>query len=981
MKTIIGQLVIKKTWLLHITAVFLSFAIIFSCSPLLSKGYGSGSVQVRIQIPGANRNSTNSGAQRFIHPDTKYIVVAISGDGMETASASVTVVNIESSYTIKVIDVPAGAKRTITVSLYDSAADGKILLAEGTSVLQVVADQVNSATVTAIPKSAIELPLETPAAIAAGSGGKTFVYSVNIPAACTFSVGLSDPGLIPTIYNADGTGLASSSPGTMRYPAAEAGIIFVVLTVPPDFTGSATLTVFQISSRKEITSFDFASPSAAGVIVGTNIAVTVPFGTSVTALVPTVVITGVSVSPASGIAQDFSTPVDYTVSADDGSSQVYRVTVTVALASSKEITAFSFAAPAVAGIITGLNIAVTVPFGTTVTALVPTIVFTGASVSPASGIAQDFSNPVDYTVSAADGSSQVYAVTVTIASPASYPVTITASFANPADKALVFTPAVVSMNAGSTLSITTSNAGLAALSGWKWYVDGVQTVGASAAAFGFDSNLYASSATYIISASVSESGILYAGSLSVSILPLPTVTYSITYSSQYADGGNVPLDAGQYASGTSVTIAGNSAAIPLTRTNHAFIGWTTTQNGTGTIYGPGQTASLTITSNCILYPKWSANPISVAIGQYHTVVVRADGTAWATGAFTAANNYGQLGNGSAINTPGTTTFVQVMASAGVPFTGVKAAAAGQSHTVFLKRDGTVWATGFNTNGELGTLDYAHKIYPSYIDLGVSAKHTAIAAGSNHSMVLRSDGVLSATGQGTYGALGNGLNNNTNAYTMVTNGTGVASVAAGHRFTAFITAAGNLFTTGDNSWSQLGDGTTVTQMTPAQRTTGVAFADCGILFLMVQKTDGTLWATGRNEYGQFGRGNTTNAAILVSITPISPVSSLKSFSCGSYYTMFVKTDGTLWGTGNNNWGQLGDKTAADRTTPVQALKSDNSPLTGVVQVFAAKGTGFHTFAICSDGTLWAAGNSDNGTLGNGSSAAVANLYFQQIMLPY
>ncbi|MCX6714772.1 MAG: S8 family serine peptidase [Candidatus Uhrbacteria bacterium] len=82
----------------------------------------------------------------------------------------------------------------------------------------------------------------------------------------------------------------------------------------------------------------------------------------------------------------------------------------------KAITAFSFATPSVVGEIneTDHTIALTVPFGTAVTALVPTIVTTGASVSPLSGVAQDFTSPVTYAVTAGNGSIQNYVVTVTI---------------------------------------------------------------------------------------------------------------------------------------------------------------------------------------------------------------------------------------------------------------------------------------------------------------------------------------------------------------------------------------------------------------------------------------------------------------------------------------------------------------------------------------------------------------------------------------
>ena len=86
------------------------------------------------------------------------------------------------------------------------------------------------------------------------------------------------------------------------------------------------------------------------------------------------------------------------------------------LGSTKAITGFSFTSPAATGTVTDAThtIAITVPTGTNVTGLAPGIVHTGASVSPDSGVAKDFTSPVIYTVTAADGSTQAYTVTVTI---------------------------------------------------------------------------------------------------------------------------------------------------------------------------------------------------------------------------------------------------------------------------------------------------------------------------------------------------------------------------------------------------------------------------------------------------------------------------------------------------------------------------------------------------------------------------------------
>jgi formylglycine-generating enzyme required for sulfatase activity len=177
------------------------------------------------------------------------------------------------------------------------------------------------------------------------------------------------------------------------------------------------------SPAKAITAFSLKG--VAGTINETakTIAVTMPYGTDVTALVATFITTGASVKVGSTVqisgttAHNFTSSVTYTVTAADSSTQDYTVTVTVALNPAKAITAFTFP------ISTGTTIdevahtiAVTVPFGTVVTALVPTITHTGASINPDTDVANDFTSSVVYTVTAADSSTQDYTVTVTVSS-------------------------------------------------------------------------------------------------------------------------------------------------------------------------------------------------------------------------------------------------------------------------------------------------------------------------------------------------------------------------------------------------------------------------------------------------------------------------------------------------------------------------------------------------------------------------------------
>ncbi|WP_282144206.1 DUF5018 domain-containing protein [Cellulophaga baltica] len=174
---------------------------------------------------------------------------------------------------------------------------------------------------------------------------------------------------------------------------------------------TVTLTV-EGNEAKDIT--DFAIDGVDGIITGTNISVTLPAGTNVTTLSSTVTHTGASVNPTSGVAQDFSSPVEYTVTAADGTTKVYTVTVSLAPALSSDNNITSFGIDGVAGVISGTTITITLPAGTDVSSLTPAIIHTGDTVNPNTGIAQNFTNPITYTVTADNLETQEYSVTVIV---------------------------------------------------------------------------------------------------------------------------------------------------------------------------------------------------------------------------------------------------------------------------------------------------------------------------------------------------------------------------------------------------------------------------------------------------------------------------------------------------------------------------------------------------------------------------------------
>jgi serine/threonine protein kinase, bacterial len=181
------------------------------------------------------------------------------------------------------------------------------------------------------------------------------------------------------------------------------------------------------SSAKELTAFSIGGALGAIDATRRTIAIELPFGTDSHALVATFATTGGAVRVASTAQvsgktpNDFNAPVTYIVTADDGSSVMYVVTVAIAASPAKTITAYSIGGTPGTIDEAAHAIVVTVPFGTDPHALVATFTTTGTSVTigatvQASGTTvNDFASPVAYVVQAADGSTATYTLTVNIA--------------------------------------------------------------------------------------------------------------------------------------------------------------------------------------------------------------------------------------------------------------------------------------------------------------------------------------------------------------------------------------------------------------------------------------------------------------------------------------------------------------------------------------------------------------------------------------
>ena len=156
---------------------------------------------------------------------------------------------------------------------------------------------------------------------------------------------------------------------------------------------------------------------------------------------------------------------------------------------------------------------------------------------------------------------------------------------------------------------------------------------------------------------------------------------------------------------------------------------------------------------------------------------------------------------------------------------------------------------------------------------------------------------------------------------------------------------------------MGDGTYTDNSSPVQISnfTNVTAIACGGSHSLALKSDGTLWVWGHNDYGQLGNGTTTDSNSPVQVSSLSDVSAVAG---GAYHSIALKSDGTVWAWGSNWNGQLGDGSNTYSQTPVQ--------VSSLSYISAIESGSSHNLVLKSDGSVWAWGLNWYGQLGNGST---------------
>ena len=334
------------------------------------------------------------------------------------------------------------------------------------------------------------------------------------------------------------------------------------------------------------------------------------------------------------------------------------------------------------------------------------------------------------------------------------------------------------------------------------------------------------------------------------------------------------------------------------------------------------------------------NYISISGGNMYSLGIKSDNTLWAWG----YNRNGQLGNGK--NEPITSEPIKIMDS--VIF--VSAGRGISPHSLAIKSDGTLWAWGYNQCGQLGdgtTIDR-----PSPIKIMDNVIYAV--SGSWHSLAIKSDGTLWAWGANQHGQLGDGTTTDRPLPIKIMDNVIAASGRGEHSLA--IKSDGTLWAWGYNQYGQLGDGTTIDRPSPIKLSGNIICASANYSNTFYIKTDGSLWESGVYNFDN----QTIDFKYKTYRTSfIKKMDDSKYVDAAYIHVNVLKNDNSVWTWGNNNWQRLGlgDGSEISRDNPIKIITTN--------AMYITSGS-MHSFCKKSDNTWWAWGSNDFECFGIGTT---------------
>ena len=294
---------------------------------------------------------------------------------------------------------------------------------------------------------------------------------------------------------------------------------------------------------------------------------------------------------------------------------------------------------------------------------------------------------------------------------------------------------------------------------------------------------------------------------------------------------------------------------------------------------------------------------SLSAGQeYHGIVVRNDGTAWA---------WGYRGNvDCAVGTVASAPFKVDYA------TDILAASAGYDHTLLLRNDGRVLSFGCNNAGQLGRPGAAPPMTPPAVVSGLAANIVAVAAGDGYSLALDANGDVWSWGRAN--PTDRSGRSDSPTPVRLAGLSNIIAIAAANEHALALRRDGAVLAWGSNRNGKLGDGTEVDRAVPtltllASQITAIAAGSNNSLAL---RADGIVLSWGINETGQLGSGS-ASPGFRPAPAPVVGLADVVAISCGFGlgHSLALRRDGSVWAWGRNDAGQLGDGSNTTRLAPV------------------------------------------------------------------
>jgi alpha-tubulin suppressor-like RCC1 family protein len=332
-----------------------------------------------------------------------------------------------------------------------------------------------------------------------------------------------------------------------------------------------------------------------------------------------------------------------------------------------------------------------------------------------------------------------------------------------------------------------------------------------------------------------------------------------------------------------------------------------------------------------------------------------DGKAWKLSARAISNLNAWGSNGQGRLGDGTTTDRSSPVSVVGGFTDWISTSAGNSHSLGVRANGSLWAWGLNSFGRLGDDTLTSRRSPVSV-VGGFTDWISASAGNSHSLGVRANGSLWAWGLNSFGRLGdNTVTSRSSPVSVVGGFSDWISASAGYHSLG-VRANGSLWAWGNNASGRLGDGTATNRSSPVSVVGGFSdwiSASAGGGHSLGVRANGSLWAWGNNGQGRLGDDTVTSRSSPVSV--VGGFTDWISASAGNSHSLGVRANGTLWAWGYNGQGRLGDNTATNRSSPVSVV--------GGFTDWISASAGYHSLGVRANGSLWAWGRNGRGQLGD------------------